>query len=152
MDTTSSAAPSLTRSENLGSSTKRTRGPNLYSQLLPLAPSPPSFLSSFLSLVPNLALSPPLIQAIYDDLTKSVWVQGEEDMIRLWRQGFFGKGALSRSDPSWKRRVENKRAEALGGVKSEFSPCHVVIAESRLTLAVSGSSHVRGSDGAATCG
>lgn len=135
MATPTSSTPIVTRSENLGSSHKRARGPNLYSQLLPLAPTPPSFLSSFLSLVPHLALSPPLIQAIYDDLTKSVWVQGEEDMVRLWRQGFFGKGALSRSDPSWKRRVENKRAEALGGVKSESNRGGAVFAESRLTLA-----------------
>jgi hypothetical protein len=47
-------------------------------------------------------------------------VRGEDDMVILWRKGFFGKGALSRSEPSWKRRVENKIAEAEGGVKSSF--------------------------------
>lgn len=29
----------------------------------------------------------------------------ENDMLQLWRKGFFGKGSLSRSDPSWKTRV-----------------------------------------------
>lgn len=32
----------------------------------------------------------------------------EADMMRLWNQGFFGKGTLSRSDPSWKQRVQRR--------------------------------------------
>jgi tRNA-splicing endonuclease subunit Sen2 len=40
-------------------------------------------------------------------------------MQRLWRQGFFGKGFLSRSEPSWRRRVENRRAELEGKEKRE---------------------------------
>ena len=109
--------PNLTRPENLGSSSKRVRGPNLYLDLLPLPPSRPSFLASFLSLS---ILSPPQIQAIYDELTKSVWVKNEDDMVLLWRRGFFGKGAMSRSEPSWKRRVMNMRAELEGRQQREF--------------------------------
>lgn len=109
-----------TRPEHLGNSSKRSRALALYGNLLPLTPVAPSFLSSFFSSFPGLSLSPPQIQAIYDELTKSVWVHGEEDMVMLWRRGFFGKGSLSRSEPSWKRRVENMLAESQGREKSEF--------------------------------
>lgn len=112
-----------TRPENLGSSSKRQRGLNIYSELLPLIPSSPTFLSSFISsLLPHgtLSLSPPQIEAIYDELTKVIMVQDQEDMKRLWKCGFFGKGSLSRSEPSWRKRVENKIAEAEGREKSRF--------------------------------
>ncbi|CUM46144.1 uncharacterized protein AC631_05953 [Debaryomyces fabryi] len=35
-------------------------------------------------------------------------VTDEEDMRSLWKQGFFGKGTLSRSDPSWKTRTSRR--------------------------------------------
>mmetsp|Transcript_8487 Transcript_8487/g.8397 ORF Transcript_8487/g.8397 Transcript_8487/m.8397 type:complete len:369 (+) Transcript_8487:109-1215(+) len=35
-------------------------------------------------------------------------VTDEEDMRNLWKQGFFGKGTLSRSDPSWKTRTSRR--------------------------------------------
>ena len=41
-------------------------------------------------------------------------------MVILWRRGFFGKGALSRSDPSWRQRVQNKRAELDGKEKRKL--------------------------------
>lgn len=109
-----------TRPENLGSSGKRIRGPNLYINLLPLLPSPPSFFSSFLSSIPQLSLNPTQIQAVYDELTGMIRVHDEEDMTLLWRRGFFGKGSLSRSEPSWRRRVENKIAQAEGREQSTF--------------------------------
>ncbi|GMK60116.1 hypothetical protein CspeluHIS016_0903330 [Cutaneotrichosporon spelunceum] len=50
-----------------------------------------------------------VVPAIVGDLdadTGSVWVDGD-GMEVLFNRGFFGKGTLSRSDPSWrKRRVE----------------------------------------------
>ncbi|GAA5920647.1 hypothetical protein JCM1841_006977 [Sporobolomyces salmonicolor] len=107
-----------TRPENLGGSAKRSSKQallQLYSQLLPLKPAaPPSIVNSFLSTVPYLSLSTPQIDAIWDQLTQTVWVKDEHHMQRLWRQGFFGKGFLSRSEPSWKRRVENRRAQVDG--------------------------------------
>lgn len=115
----SSGAMTSTRPENLGPSNKRIRGPSIYLNLLPLVPAGPSFVNSLLSAMPLLSLSPPQIEALYDDLTKTVWVTGEQDMMLLWRRGFFGKGTLSRSEPSWKRRVENKIAESEGRAKSE---------------------------------
>ncbi|GAA5827364.1 hypothetical protein JCM11251_003781 [Rhodosporidiobolus azoricus] len=110
-----------TRPEQLAASSKRTSKASLlalYHQLLPLAPAQPSLLHTFLS---SLALSPSLtpnrIDAVWDELTQTVWVKDEKQMTRLWRQGFFGKGFLSRSEPSWKRRVENRRAEVDGREK-----------------------------------
>lgn len=32
-------------------------------------------------------------------------VRHETDMEKLWNDGFFGKGTLSRSDPSWRQRI-----------------------------------------------
>lgn len=108
-----------TRPEKLGSSGKRQRGPSLYHHLLPITPPAPSFLSTFASRLPGLNLSAPQIAAVYDELTQTVWVRDPESMVVLWRRGFFGKGSLSRSDPSWRQRVQNKRAEVDGKEKSE---------------------------------
>lgn len=33
-------------------------------------------------------------------------VYDDADMLQLWQQGFFGKGTLSRSDPTWKERTD----------------------------------------------
>ena len=103
-----------TRPENLGSSNKRQHFLSLYSSLLPsIEPARPSLLAAASSLLRS-PLEPPKIEALYDELTHAVSVHGERDMVLLWRRGFFGKGSLSRSEPSWKRRVENRRAEFEG--------------------------------------
>ncbi|KAL8287661.1 hypothetical protein RQP46_003519 [Phenoliferia psychrophenolica] len=103
-----------TRPDNLGSSSKRAHFLALYSSLLPsLEPSPATVLSTALSLFRS-PLAPAQIEAKYDCLTKTVSVHGELDMVQLWRRGFFGKGSLSRSEPSWRRRVDNRRAIAEG--------------------------------------
>ena len=113
-----------TKPESFAPSSKRAgKQFSIYSQLLPISlPPTQTFLAAFLS---SLSLTPPLAQpkldAVYDEITHNIWVQGEKDMTILWRRGFFGKGALSRSEPSWKRRVENKIAEIEGGVKRQFS-------------------------------
>ncbi|BGP17582.1 hypothetical protein JCM10213_001230 [Rhodosporidiobolus nylandii] len=125
MAQTASPAPpriNATRPEHLAASSKRTSKAQLlqlYAQLLPLAPTKPSLLNTFLSAlpVPAASLTPDRIDAVWDELTQSVWVTKDSDMMRLWRQGFFGKGLLSRSEPSWKRRVENRRAELEGREK-----------------------------------
>lgn len=110
-----------TRPENLTASSKRTSKAALlaqYAQLLPLKPASPTYVNSLLSTLHLAALSPPQIDALWDDLTQTVWVQNDVDMMQLWKQGFFGKGFLSRSEPSWKRRVQNRRAELEGREKS----------------------------------
>lgn len=77
---------------NDGYSAKRAR-PNLYSTLLPLAP----------------------LTASYSPLLQLVSLHRPEPMRTLWHQGFFGKGALSRSDPAWRTRVLNALAVIEGG-------------------------------------
>lgn len=110
-----------TRPENLGSSNKRQHFLSLYSSLLPsIEPARPSLLAAASSLLRS-PLEPPKIEALYDELTHAVSVHGERDMVLLWRRGFFGKGSLSRSEPSWKRRVENRRAEFEGRETSTSS-------------------------------
>ncbi|GAA5956999.1 hypothetical protein JCM3765_006666 [Sporobolomyces pararoseus] len=122
MATTTPAVPrtTATRPENLASSNKRTSRQSLlalYSQLLPLAPPPTTYLSTLISSLPGLSLTTPQIEAVWDELTQTIWVNHEPDMQKLWRQGFFGKGFLSRSEPSWRRRVQNRRAEIDGKQK-----------------------------------
>lgn len=46
----------------------------------------------------------PVCIGFFDALTNSVWVQDPKDAMILWRRGFFGKGSLSRSEPTWKSR------------------------------------------------
>jgi tRNA-splicing endonuclease subunit Sen2 len=50
--------------------------------------------------------APPLnlIQAEFHPQGQSVWVKGDKEMEILFRQGFFGKGTLSRSEATWKQR------------------------------------------------
>ncbi|KAI0955099.1 hypothetical protein AcW1_006783 [Taiwanofungus camphoratus] len=51
---------------------------------------------------------------IFDAETRSVWVENSRDSMILWRRGFFGKGDLSRSEPSWHIRQINARKAAAG--------------------------------------
>ncbi|EPT00911.1 hypothetical protein FOMPIDRAFT_1121603 [Fomitopsis schrenkii] len=46
----------------------------------------------------------PHCTGIFDPDTRSVWVVDTKDATILWRRGFFGKGDLSRSEPSWRTR------------------------------------------------
>lgn len=57
----------------------------------------------------------PQCQGVYDPITRSVWVTDRKDMDILFRRGFFGKGTLSRSEPSWRER----RVDLLKGGDSE---------------------------------
>lgn len=43
-----------------------------------------------------------------DNATKYVKVEGEQAMQVLWSMGFFGKGTLSRSEPTWYTRTATK--------------------------------------------
>ncbi|KAJ6581226.1 hypothetical protein B0H19DRAFT_1251454 [Mycena capillaripes] len=51
----------------------------------------------------------PQCQGVFDEATRSVWVSTKNDSTILWRRGFFGKGDLSRSEPSWLARQINSR-------------------------------------------
>ncbi|KAJ5573844.1 putative tRNA-splicing endonuclease subunit sen2 [Penicillium hispanicum] len=56
--------------------------------------------------------------AYFDSATSAIHVTDERAINALWQMGFFGKGSLSRSEPSWLER-EKKRRGLLGGNTSE---------------------------------
>lgn len=65
-----------------------------------------------LSISQHAVLNPHCI-GVFDPATRSVWVTGPKDTMILWRRGFFGKGDLSRSEPSWfARQINAKHAAA----------------------------------------
>ncbi|KAK0446666.1 tRNA-intron endonuclease [Armillaria borealis] len=55
----------------------------------------------------------PHCDAIFDPTTCSVWVTNSPDALLLWRRGFFGKGDLSRSEPSWLARQKTMRGKQI---------------------------------------
>lgn len=82
--------------------------------------NPLSIISIALSYLTFL-FSPPrheVHSALFDPATSSVHVTEERAIEALWQMGFFGKGSLSRSEPSWLER-EKKRRGSLGGSTSE---------------------------------
>lgn len=50
-----------------------------------------------------------LYQAYFSPETRSVHVTDETAIGALWESGFFGKGSLSRSEPSWLDREKKRR-------------------------------------------
>ncbi|KIP08789.1 hypothetical protein PHLGIDRAFT_360380 [Phlebiopsis gigantea 11061_1 CR5-6] len=54
----------------------------------------------------------PHCEGVLDPATRSVWITNSKDAMILWRRGFFGKGDLSRSEPSWYTRQVNARKAA----------------------------------------
>ncbi|TKA29530.1 hypothetical protein B0A50_03543 [Salinomyces thailandicus] len=114
----------------------RKRGPN-YSQIhakpLPLQihplpafhPSHPLSLLHLCYVYLTQLISPPsshpdtLYTGYYSPETRSVHVTDSKSIRALWEMGFFGKGNLSRSEPSWlereKARVLAERAKRRGG-------------------------------------
>lgn len=82
--------------------------------------NPLSLISVALSYL-SFLISPPrqeVYTAYFDLATSSVHVTDERTIKALWQMGFFGKGNLSRSEPSWLER-EKKRRGLLGGSTSE---------------------------------
>ncbi|KAL1405169.1 tRNA splicing endonuclease subunit sen2 [Vanrija albida] len=68
------------------------------------APSP-SLLSSFSSSHSAArAIEVPTCVGVLDPASASVWVTDPRAMTTLFNRGFFGKGSLSRSEPSWRQR------------------------------------------------
>ena len=57
----------------------------------------------------------PQCKGEYDAATRSVIVRDRTDMDILFRRGFFGKGTLSRSEPTWRER----RLDVLKGGSGE---------------------------------
>ncbi|KAI0272687.1 hypothetical protein BC834DRAFT_1000712 [Gloeopeniophorella convolvens] len=61
----------------------------------------------------------PRCEGVFDPATRSVWITNSKDSMILWRHGFFGKGNLSRSEPSWLVRQINIRKAAGKQMTSE---------------------------------
>lgn len=64
----------------------------------------------------------PHCEGIFDPITRSVWVSDPTHSAIFWRRGFFGKGDLSRSEPSWLSRQINIRKTG-GKRTSLFAKC-----------------------------
>ncbi|KAJ7089660.1 hypothetical protein B0H15DRAFT_265546 [Mycena belliarum] len=82
---------------------------------------PPSRVRSLLGLLglTTTRVETPHIDAIFDAPTRSVWVADRHGATILWRRGFFGKGDLSRSEPSWLARQINSRRAGGSRLTSE---------------------------------
>ncbi|KAH9176033.1 hypothetical protein EDB89DRAFT_1943344 [Lactarius sanguifluus] len=61
----------------------------------------------------------PRCKGVFDPTTRSIWITDPKDRMVLWRRGFFGKGNLSRSEPSWLVRLANSRSAAGRQMTSE---------------------------------
>src|ERR1700691_6223642 len=97
----------------------RNENNRIYANPLPLLFSHPE-LTQINSVLNLLGLSTtkilnPHCEGYFDTATRSVWVSNEKDSLILWRRGFFGKGDLSRSEPSWLARQINARKSRAAG-------------------------------------
>ncbi|KZP26624.1 hypothetical protein FIBSPDRAFT_819308 [Athelia psychrophila] len=103
---------------------RRHENNKIYGNPLPLVftQPEPSRANSVLNLLGLSApsISNPHCEGYYDATTRSVWVSKEKDSLTLWRRGFFGKGDLSRSEPSWlARQINSRESKATGKMTSE---------------------------------
>lgn len=62
-----------------------------------------------------------LYQACFSPETGSVYVTDETAIRALWENGFFGKGSLSRSEPSWLDREKKRRGLIANETSEEFT-------------------------------
>lgn len=64
-----------------------------------------------------------VVIACLDRTTNLVWIADTNEGVRLlWQRGFFGKGNLSRSEPTWKQRKVGEIDAMRKGCKSSLSP------------------------------
>ena len=87
-------------------SARRAETAKTYAHPLPIIFPEPTFTFFGLSLTRPLN---PHCTALFDPVTRSAWVSNPGDATILWQRGFFGKGDLSRSEPSWLARQINAR-------------------------------------------
>jgi tRNA-splicing endonuclease subunit Sen2 len=119
--TAMNAIPDLPASKGRGRQKELNR---IYAYPLPIlfSPSDPSssrvphvgLFASWQSRVEN-----PQCEGIFDPYTRSVWVVNSAHSMLLWQRGFFGKGSLSRSEPSWLvRRIHEQQQKAKKGAST----------------------------------
>lgn len=123
---------------------RRNDNNRIYAHPLPLIFSSrePNSTSTFSSLLGSLGLGGsrveilnPHCEGVFDPATRSVWVTNAKDSRILWTRGFFGKGNLSRSEPSWLARQVNSRKDKASG-KCMFVPCSIFISSIHLAILV----------------
>lgn len=113
--------PSSRSKSSQKSSARRTENNRIYAHPLPIIlseSSQPSFLRKTLNFFGISSVSDilnPHCHGVLDVATRSVWVLDMKDAMVLWQRGFFGKGDLSRSEPSWLARQINARKLAKRG-------------------------------------
>ncbi|KAH8116403.1 hypothetical protein DFH11DRAFT_1580325 [Phellopilus nigrolimitatus] len=119
------------RGGNAKRGARRSEFNKIYTHPLPLALEPPTSdadslarkcTAGFLGLLGYSVarISSPHLEGVLDIATRSVWVPNSPDAMLLWRRGFFGKGNLSRSEPSWlARQVNQRKVKAAGGMTAE---------------------------------
>lgn len=113
--------PSSRSKSSQKSTARRTEINRIYAHPLPIIlsePSQPSFLRKTLNFFGVSSVSDilnPHCHGVLDVATRSVWVLDMKDAMMLWQRGFFGKGDLSRSEPSWLARQINARKLAKKG-------------------------------------
>lgn len=109
---------SSTGNANPGGKGKRSRDNRnlIYGNALPIIPEKsgtwPSRALNILGFSLT-TISNPRCVGIFDIKSRSVWIVNERDTNILWQRGFFGKGNLSRSEPSWLAR----RINQLNGIR-----------------------------------
>lgn len=108
------------------SGARRNENNRIYANPLPLIFEPPEHgrVNSILNAlgISTCRVINPHCEGYFDAATRSVWVSSEKDSTVLWRRGFFGKGDLSRSEPSWLARQINARASRAAGSKTTHLP------------------------------
>lgn len=97
-------------------SSRRAETSRVYAHPLPIIFPEPTY--KFLGLSLTRPFNPHCT-ALFDPLTRSAWVSNSGDATLLWQRGFFGKGDLSRSEPSWLARQINARKMKGKGLTSE---------------------------------
>ncbi|KAL2424242.1 putative tRNA-splicing endonuclease subunit tsp-2 [Exophiala dermatitidis] len=126
----STAASTPTQSQASTSSSskapRRPRRPNynyIHRNLLPvevhplpvLIPhNPLSLVAIALSYLAQILSTParPTYNGYFSSATSSIHVTDPETIRKLWEMGFFGKGSLSRSEPTWLENRQKKRVRA----------------------------------------
>ena len=128
------------RSEGKKGGNRRAENNKIYAH-----PLPPVFSQSYVTLgLSRQIVLNPCCEGHWEPLTRSVWVTNPKDSAILWQRGFFGKGNLSRSEPSWISRQINARKAALSGKGID-----IIATGGGHSLSYKFFSHLRGDNGKA---
>ncbi|TFK74908.1 hypothetical protein BDN72DRAFT_599271 [Pluteus cervinus] len=111
MSTATPRVPDSRPKEPSKSGARRTETNKIYANPLPLlfvdSQAGPRSLLGLLGLGSSRSVENPHCNGHFDPTTRSVWVIDPDQSKILWQRGFFGKGNLSRSEPSWLTRRLN---------------------------------------------